>query len=120
MTWVQTGITMNIPQKIYKGLIKGERNMSNAILKKETYNFRDGFKIIVDEKKSVDNIEYQISEEYHVDKYSIIKNNNVIFVYFYKNNKEINKKMFIKSIDRISIIAGDKDLHIELTIELME
>ncbi len=116
MTWVHTGITMNIPQKIYKGLIKGERNMSNAILKKGT----DGFKIIVDEKKSVDNIEYQISEVFYVDKYSIIKNNNVIFGYFYKNYKEINKKMFIKSIDRISIIAGDKDLHIELTIELME
>lgn len=87
--------------------------MSNAILKKET----DGFIIIVDEKKSVNNIEYEIKKTYYADGKNIIKSNNVIFVYSGGIN---NIKMFIKSIDRISFINYKVDLHIELTIELME
>lgn len=97
--------------------------MSNAKLKSQNDGIKPFFKLSISEIVKNSDSEYEVINEYYANNNQVIKNNNIINVteqshWIYLPEKF--KKIFIKNIDRITILDDSDLLNIELTVEFFE
>ncbi|MCV2231234.1 hypothetical protein N7548_00140 [Acholeplasma manati] len=96
--------------------------MSNAILFKTEFNKGLIFKITVEQGSVHEGVTYQVKKDYYAKASSIIKSNNLILARstIFETHAGDTIKLLINSIDQICIIEDRSDLHIELTVEMIE